>query len=97
MATPVKKINPFAKALNGSEASSTLNLNKNRDTIIEAVLMSARTNVPVLFVSNPGGGKTTTIYNIGRKYDRHVEVLCGSQYSQDEILGFQTNEPGCKI
>lgn len=96
MATPVKKINPFAKALNGSEASSTLNLNKNRDTIIEAVLMSARTNVPVLFVSNPGGGKTTTIYNIGRKYDRHVEVLCGSQYSQDEILGFQTNEPGCK-
>lgn len=93
--TEVKTINPFKKAFN-TDGVSGVNVNKNRDTIISAVAVGARTRVPILFFSNPGYGKTTTIYNIGKKHGRHVEVLCGSQYSQDEILGFQTNEPGSK-
>lgn len=66
--------------------------NKMRDTIITAIEASKRSKVPILFFSNPGYGKTTTVYNYAKHNGYHVEVLCGSQYAQDEILGFQTNE-----
>ena len=94
--TPVDTINPFKDRFKGKDTANVSNLNKTRDTIIAAVELSARSKVPMLFVSNPGYGKTTTIYNIAKNSNKHVEVLCGSQYSQDEILGFQTNEPGSK-
>ena len=89
--------NPFANVFSGDNTQ-----NKTRDVIITAVEASLRSNagmpvdkrVPVLFFSNPGFGKTTTIYNYAKKNGYHVEVLCGAQYAQDEILGFQTNEGG---
>lgn len=87
----VETINPFKDTF---EVDGSVNRNRIRDTVISAVELSKRTKVPMLFFSNPGYGKTTTIYNIAKRENRHVEVVCGSQYSQDEILGFQTNEPG---
>ena len=81
---------------------NTGSTNKLRDIVITAVEASLRSNasmppdkrVPILFISNPGFGKTTTIYNYAKKNGYHTEVLCGAHYAQDEILGFQTNEGG---
>jgi hypothetical protein len=50
--------------------------------------------VPVLYFSNPGYGKTTTINKWAKANNYHVESLIGSQFSQDEILGFQVNNNG---
>ncbi len=87
----VDEVKPFENVFGNNKKA---NKNRLRDTIISAVELSRRTKVPMLFFSNPGFGKTTTIYNIAQRLGMHVEVVCGSQYSQDEILGFQTNEPG---
>lgn len=85
----VEKINPFKMASPDSKNPNVL-----RDIVIGAVELSKRTKVPILFTSNPGFGKTTTIYKIAEKAGYHAESLCASQYAQDELLGFQTNEPG---
>lgn len=61
-----------------------------RDKIITAIEVTKRSKVPTLFFSNPGYGKTTTICSYARLMGMHVEELIGSQYSQDEILGFQS-------
>jgi hypothetical protein len=65
-----------------------------RDIIIFSLEMSRRSNVPVLFISNPGYGKTTTINTYAAKNGYHVESVIGSQYSKDEILGYLVNEGG---
>lgn len=61
-----------------------------RDKIIMAIEITKRSKVPALFFSNPGYGKTTTVCSYARLMGMHVEELIGSQYSQDEILGFQS-------
>lgn len=69
------------------EASSN-----NNSTIIQtAIEISKRSGVPMLFLSNPGAGKTSIINTYAEANGYHVESLILSQYSQDEILGFQAN------
>ena len=63
---------------------------KMRDKVITSIEITKRSGVPTLFFSNPGYGKTTTINSYARMSGMHVEELIGSQYSQDEILGFQS-------
>ena len=71
--------NPFGSSVFAGDNTQ----NKTRDVIITAVEASLRSNadmpvdkrVPVLFFSNPGFGKTTTIYNYAKKNGYHVEVL----------------------
>jgi len=65
--------------------------NNLRDQIFTCIEISKRSKVPMLFISNPGYGKTTTINLYAKTYGYHVETLIGSHYSQDEILGFQAN------
>lgn len=65
-----------------------------RNTVVFALEMSKRSKVPVLFISNPGYGKTTTINTYAEKNNYHVESVIGSQYSKDEILGYLVNEGG---
>lgn len=64
------------------------------DKIFDAIEIAGATKVPVLFVSNPGEGKTTAVELWAEANGYHCEVLIGSQYSQDEILGFQANNKG---
>lgn len=66
----------------------------NMDKIFDTIEVAALTKVPVLFVSNPGEGKTTAVELWAEANGYHYEVLIGSQYSQDEILGFQANNKG---
>ena len=70
-----------------------------RDKIITSIEVTRRSKVPTLFFSNPGFGKTTTICSYARMQGMHVEELIGSQYSQDEILGFQsrTDKPYLEV
>lgn len=63
-------------------------------TILESIDISRNSGVPVLYFSNPGYGKTTTINKWAKANNYHVESLIGSQFSQDEILGFQVNNNG---
>ena len=62
-----------------------------RDSIALALEVSNRSGVPVLFLSNPGEGKTTGVKTFGRVHNMHVEFLMGSQYTQEDMLGFMTN------
>lgn len=63
----------------------------NADIIQTAIEVSKRSGVPMLFLSNPGAGKTSAINAYAEANGYHVESLILSQYSQDEILGFQAN------
>lgn len=65
-----------------------------RDTVIFSLEMSRRSKVPVIFMSNPGYGKTTTVNTYAKRNGYHVETVCGSQYAKDEILGYLVNEGG---
>ena len=70
--------------------------NKIRDTIITAfeVTRATENKVPMLLLSNPGLAKTSIVNEIGEHYGYHVVSLIGSGFENNEILGFQVNEPG---
>lgn len=70
--------------------------NKIRDTIITAfeVTRATENKVPMLLLSNPGLAKTSIVNEIGDHYGYHVVSLIGSGFENNEILGFQVNEPG---
>lgn len=73
-----------------------MSVNKIRDTIITAFEVSRATEnkVPMLLLSNPGLAKTSIVNEIGRYYGYHVVSIIGSGFENNEILGFQVNEPG---
>ena len=64
------------------------------EKIFNAIELAGSTKVPVMLLSNPGEGKTTAVELWAKANNYHCEVLIGSQYSQDEILGFQANNNG---
>ena len=64
------------------------------EKIFNAIELAGKTQVPVMFISNPGEGKTTAVELWADANGYHCEVLIGSQYSQDEILGYQVNNKG---
>lgn len=59
--------------------------------IVDAVEISKHTNIPILFMSNPGLGKTTILNRYADKYDYHLETLIGSRFTPEEISGYQVN------
>ena len=71
---------------------TTKSKNKLRDLIISSIEMSKRSKVPILFMSSPGYGKTTSINAYAQQYDYHVETLIGSRFSPEEILGYMVND-----
>ncbi|MDR2658420.1 MAG: AAA family ATPase [Spirochaetaceae bacterium] len=66
-----------------------MGLNKIRDAIELAIVVSAHSGVPVLFLANPGLAKSTIIGNWAARNGYHLETLIGSRFTQEEILGFQ--------
>lgn len=72
-------------------------MNKNyiRDTIITGfeVTRATRNKVPMLLLSNPGIAKTTIVKEIADHEKMRVVSLIGSGFENNEILGFQVNEP----
>ncbi len=68
--------------------------NDIRDTIITAIEVSKYSKVPMLFIANPGLGKTTIINEYGKRNNMHVESLIGSAFDRSEVLGYQVNNGG---
>lgn len=68
-----------------------LNYNKNRNLIVTAIEVTRQSKVPMLFLSNPGLGKTTVINRWAEKNNYHVETLIGSSFDRAEVLGYMVN------
>lgn len=66
-----------------------------RDTIITGFEITRATHnkVPMLLLSNPGLAKTTIMSEIAQHEGMRVVSLIGSGFENNEILGFQVNEP----
>ncbi|MCQ2242241.1 AAA family ATPase [Treponema sp.] len=62
--------------------------------IIDAVEISKMSRIPVLFMSNPGLGKTTILKRYAARYGYHLETLIGSRFTPEEISGYQVNNGG---
>lgn len=68
-------------------------MSRNLNEIIsEAIDVSVLSKVPVLLLSNPGNGKTTTVKAYAKARGYEVEEIRGSQSSPEEILGYYVNE-----
>lgn len=63
-------------------------------SIYDYIELSKITKQPMLLISNPGYGKTTSITNWAKEKGYHYEQLIGSRFSPDDIMGYQVNEPG---
>src|SRR5574344_1997927 len=68
--------------------------NQLRNLIATSIEFSKISKLPVLFLSNPGYGKTSTINEYAYLNGYHVESLIGSRFSPEEILGYQVNNGG---
>ena len=62
--------------------------------IYDYIELSKITKQPILLISNPGYGKTTSLTNWAKEKGYHYEQLIGSRFSPDDIMGYQVNEPG---
>jgi len=67
---------------------------KIEQLIIDSVMLTEKTGIPVLFLSNPGLGKTTILKRYASKKGYHLETLIGSRFSPEEISGYQVNNGG---
>ncbi len=65
--------------------------------IIDAISISKVSGVPVLFMSNPGLGKTTVMKRYAKKHGLHLESLIGSRFTPEEISGYQVNNGGTHL
>lgn len=65
--------------------------NNIRNLIINSLEVSKDSKVPVLFISNPGLGKTTTINEWAKRNSYHVISLIGSSFDRSEVMGYMVN------
>lgn len=63
-------------------------------SIYDYIELAKLTKIPLLLISNPGYGKTTTIQKWAKEKDYNYEQLIGSRFSPDDIMGYQVNEVG---
>lgn len=60
--------------------------------IFKSLNISRVSGVPCLYLSNPGVGKTTIIYNYAEMHNYKITELRGSTSSPEDILGYFVNE-----
>ena len=72
-----------------------MNKNYMRDLMLTGFELSRLSGVPMLYLGNPGMGKTTIVNMWAQKNGYHVESLIGSAFDRSEILGYMVNDgPG---
>lgn len=57
-------------------------------SIFTALKVSEKSNVPVLIMSNPGLGKSTTVSMFAKVRGYHLQLLRGNSTSETEVLGY---------
>lgn len=67
---------------------------KIENIILNAVSISKVSKVPVLFLSNPGYGKTTILQKYAKDNGYCLETIIGSRFAPEEISGFLVNKEG---
>lgn len=63
-----------------------------RDLVITSLEVSKESKIPVLYLSNPGYGKTTTVKNWADKNGYRVVSVQGSAFDRSEVKGFMVND-----
>ncbi|MDY5818890.1 MAG: AAA family ATPase [Treponema sp.] len=69
-----------------------MNKNYMRDLMLTGFELSRISGVPMLYLGNPGMGKTTIVNLWAKRNDYHVESLIGSAFDRSEILGYMVND-----
>lgn len=57
-------------------------------TMFQALKVSEESRVPVLFMSNPGIGKSTTVELFAEVRGYHLQLLRGNSTTESEVLGY---------
>ena len=65
-----------------------MNKNYMRDLMLTGFELSRISGVPMLYLGNPGMGKTTIVSLWAKRNGYHVESLIGSAFDRSEILGY---------
>jgi hypothetical protein len=65
-----------------------------KQIVFSAIEVSKDSKVPVLFLSNPGAGKSTLVKLWADRNGYKVTSLIGSQHSSEEVLGYMINDGG---
>lgn len=60
-----------------------------------ALRVSEESRVPVLFISAPGMGKSTTVEMFAEIQGYQLQMLRGNSTSPEEVMGYDTVQPGC--
>ena len=68
------------------------NTNYMRDLMLKGFELSRISGVPMLYLGNPGMGKTTIVNLWAKRNGYHVESLIGSAFDRSEILGYMVND-----
>ena len=68
------------------------NKNYMRDLMLTGFELSRISGVPMLYLGNPGMGKTTIVNLWAKRNGYHVESLIGSAFDRSEILGYMVND-----
>ena len=68
------------------------NTNYMRDLMLTGFELSRISGVPMLYLGNPGMGKTTIVNLWAKRNGYHVESLIGSAFDRSEILGYMVND-----
>jgi len=88
---------PVKKTLDeNSEDKKELVRNDNhiRDLIFVSLSLTEKTQVPILFMGNPGIAKTTGVRLWSEMNKYRVTTLIGTQRVAEEILGYMVNDTG---
>lgn len=66
--------------------------NYMRDLMLTGFELSRISGVPMLYLGNPGMGKTTIVNLWAKRNGYHVESLIGSAFDRSEVLGYMVND-----
>jgi len=80
----------------GMEETVVRNPNAIRDLIYTALSVTEYTQIPILFLGNPGIAKTTGVRTWAKNFNYKVTTLIGTQRVAEEILGYMVNDTGEK-
>ena len=69
--------------------STELNPNKIGETVVKAIELGRKSQIPILFMANPGLGKSTTVQNYADSIGYNTEMVIGASFLPEDLSGYQ--------